>query len=122
MAAPAIPYSATFTYGSFSGYVTGLAVDMPRAEIVNMTPQNAAVGAMVMVPTGAVTGGKITVDFWHDGVVNVRNLIGTYGTLTFSSAAYSVSQSVVCEHATMEARTGQIVSGTLSFVFTDFTG
>lgn len=122
MAAPAIPYSATFTYSGFSGYVTGLSVDMPKAEIVNMTPQGAAAGAQVLVPTGAVTGGSVVVDFWHDGVVNVRNLIGTYGTLTFTSTAYSVSINVVCEHATVEARTGQIVSGTLRFVFTDFTG
>lgn len=122
MAKPAIPYSATFTYGSFAGYVTGLQVELPTAETINMTGQNDPVGTFKLVPTGEKKGGGITVDFMHNGTYDVASLIGTYGTLTFSSSAYSVSKNVICETASMEARTGEVVRGTLKFLLTDYTG
>jgi hypothetical protein len=122
MAKPSIPYSATFSYGSFSGYVTGLQVEHPTAETVNMTGRSDAVGTFRLVPTGEKKGGSITVDFMHNGTFDVAALIGTYGSLTFSSTAYSVSKSVICETASMEARTGEVVRGTLKFLMTDYTG
>jgi hypothetical protein len=122
MAKPSIPYSATFSYGSFSGYVTGLQVEHPTAETVNMTGTNDPVGTFRLVPTGEKRGGSITVDFMHNGTFDVATLIGTYGSLTFSSTAYSVSKSVICETASMEARTGEVVRGTLKFLLTDYTG
>lgn len=122
MAKPAIPYSATFTYGTFSGYVTGLQVEHPTAETVNMTGTNDPVGTFRLVPTGEKKGGSISVDFMHNGTYDVATLIGTYGSLTFSSTAYSVSKNVICETASMEARTGEVVRGTLKFLLTDYTG
>lgn len=122
MAKPSIPYSATFSYGSFSGYVTGLQVEHPTAETVNMTGTSDPVGTFRLVPTGEKRGGSITVDFMHNGTFDVATLIGTYGSLTFSSTAYSVSKSVICETASMEARTGEVVRGTLKFLMTDYTG
>ena len=122
MANPSIPYSATFSYGSFSGYVTGLQVEHPTAETVNMTGTNDPVGTFKLVPTGEKKGGSITVDFMHNGTFDVATLIGTYGSLAFSSTAYSVSKSVICETASMEARTGEVVRGTLKFLLTDYTG
>lgn len=122
MAKPSIPYSATFTYGTFSGYVTGLQVEHPTAETVNMTGANDPVGTFRLVPTGEKKGGSVTVDFMHNGTYDVASLIGTYGSLTFSSTAYSVSKNVICETASMEARTGEVVRGTLKFLLTDYTG
>jgi hypothetical protein len=122
MAKPSLPYSATFTYSGFSGYVTGISVEEPTAEIVDMTGMNHPVGTQMKVPTGEKKGGGITVDFLHNGTLNPASLIGTYGTLTFSSTAYSVSRSVAVETASMEARVGEIVKGTIKFVLTDYTG
>lgn len=122
MAKPAVPYSATFTFGTFSGYVTGLQVEHPTAETIDMTGANDPIGSFVLVPTGAKRGGSITVDFMHNGTYDVASLIGTYGTLSFSSTAYSVSKSVICETASMEARVAEVVRGTLKFLLTDYTG
>lgn len=122
MALPSLPYSATFTYSGFSGYVTGIAVEEPSAEIVDMTGINHPVGTLLRVPTGEKKGGAITLDFLHNGTLNPATLIGTHGTLTFSSSAYSVSRSVIVETASMEARVGEIVRGTIKFVLTDYTG
>lgn len=122
MALPAIPYSATFTYGAFAGYVTGLQVEHPTAETINMTGVNDPAGTFRLVPTGEKSGGSISVDFMHNGTFDIASLVGTYGTLSFSSSAYSVSKSVICETVSMEARTGEVVRGTLKFLMTDYTG
>lgn len=115
-----------FTYAASSGIsvtakVTGLSVETPQSVLADMTPINAAARTMLLIPTGERSGGSITVDYIHaDGGIDPQALAGSYGTLSFSSAGYSVSRAVVLESAETLARTGDIVRGTLKFRMTDY--
>lgn len=117
-----------FTYASSSGgsvtaTVTGLSVETPQAALVDMTPGNAPLDTVLLVPTGEWSGGAISVDYIHRaGGADPQSLVRSYGTLSFSSAGYSVSRDVVLESAETQARVGDIVRGTLKFRMTSYTG
>lgn len=123
---------ATFTYTgtrpfggsvSFSGRVVGISVETPQAEIVDMTAWNDDVSVSRQVPTGAWTGGSITVDYLKAaGGGDPQLVVRSYGQLLFSSANHSVAKNVVLESATEEARVGELVRGNLKFRLTDYTG
>lgn len=120
---PAIPFNATFSFKGLSAQVTGLSVETPTAEIVDMTGVNDATGYSIQVPTGDIRGGSITVDFLNQaGGSDPQSLVGQYGLLVFTSSAYSVSRQVILESANIDARTGQLVSGQLKFRMTDYYG
>jgi len=111
---------ATFTYSGFSGKVTGISVETPTAVIADMTSKNEPKGYMVMVPTGDWAGGTITVDFIGQG--DPQGFVKTTGLLNFSSASLNISRRVVCQAASISAKAGEIVSGSLKFLITDYTG
>ncbi len=111
---------ATFTYSGFSGKVTGISVETPTAVIADMTAVGNPSGYMVMVPTGDWAGGTITVDFIAAG--DPQSLVKTTGIVTFASAALTISRRVVCQAASISAKAGEIVSGSLKFLITDYTG
>lgn len=113
---PGIPYSATFSFSGFSGYVTGISVEAQQPEIVDMTGGSDPLGANVMVPTGDYRPGTITVDFLMESVPNT----GTTGQLLFTSTAYAIVRNVVLESVQVEARVGEFVRGTMKFVMTDY--
>ena len=117
---PGVPYNATFSFAGAIGNIIGIHVETPQAEIVDMTSFTHGVGTMLMVPTGAVAGGTVTVDYMADALLPVN--IGTVAPLTFSSSAINLSLRGILESATVEARTGEIVRGTLKFRLTDYTG
>lgn len=117
-----VPYSATFSFAGISATVVGLSVETPTAEVVDMTPHNAPAGQNVLVPTGHWTGGSISVDFLYTGSVDPQTLVRRSGQLIFRSTAYSVTRQVVLESASVEARVGEVVRGTLRFLMTDYTG
>lgn len=114
---------ATFTFCGVKATVTRVSVETPTAEIVDMTPSSWPTGQPpVLVPTGALTGGSIDVDFIASpGGVNPESIIGKVGTAQFSSPSLAVSQRAVCESASREAAVGDIVRGSMTLRFTGYT-
>lgn len=111
---------ATFTYSGFTGKVTGLSVETPTATVADMTDKHDPNGYMVMVPTGDWTGGTVTVDFIGYG--DPQGLVKTTGLLVFSSQSFGIARRVICQAASVGSRAGEIVSGSLKFLITDYTG
>jgi hypothetical protein len=119
--AGATAHGATFSFLGFSGKLTGISVEMPTAEVANMTSVAAGRGLMVMVPTGESSGGTITVDFLAFSA-DPQTFVKMVGNLSFSSGGYSVSRRVICESASVTAQAGEIVRGSLKFLMTDYQG
>jgi hypothetical protein len=117
----AVPHSATFTFNGIAATVTGVQVETPVAEIVDMTGLGDASGYTVQVATGDIRGGSVTVDFLYGGNTDPQALIGTNGILVFTSSAYSVSRRAILESASVTAQTADVVRGQLKFRMTDST-
>lgn len=121
-------HGGTFTFtasqaGAISAIVTRLSVETPTAEVVDMTPITATASQVVLVPTGAWTGGQVAVDYIHAaGGFDPQSLVRQHGSLSFSSGNYSVTRNAILESATTEASVGDIVKGSLRFRITDYTG
>ena len=121
---------ATFTFiataggAKFSGGVTKVSVDTPQAEITDVTGLYDTTNSMVKVPTGATTGGSITVEFiiLNSPSMNFDTMIGKTGTLLFNTIGYSLSKNVIVESASSGASVGDIFRGTMRFVPTDWYG
>jgi hypothetical protein len=114
-----VPYNATFTFAGIAAIVTGVQVETPSAEIVDMTGVNDPLGHTVQVATGDIRGGTVAVDFIYSGSVDPQSLIGTSGQLVFMSSAYSVARRVILESASVSAQTADVVRGQLNFRMTD---
>jgi hypothetical protein len=117
----------TFTFTAAGANITadviGLSVETPQAEVVDMTAIDDAASMVVAVPTGAWTGGSISVEYLHRaGGSDAQDIVRKVGVLTFSSAGYSVSRRAILESATTDASVGALVRGTLRFRLTDYTG
>ena len=112
--AGATAQGATFSFLSFSGKLLGISVEMPTAEVTNMTAAEDGLGYTFMVPTGEWAGGTITVDFLTFSA-DPQTFVKKVGNLTFTSAGYTVSRRVVCESASVSAQSGELVRGSLSF-------
>lgn len=120
-----------FVQVSFVGSVVGLSVQSPQAEVADMTGVGVGgvfrgthdpVGHAVLVPTGSWTGGSVTVDYLKKpGGGDPQSLVRSYGSLSFASPSHNVTKTVVCESASEEARTGELVKGSITFRLTDFT-
>jgi hypothetical protein len=119
--AGATAHGATFSFLTFSGRLTGISVEMPTAEVTNMTAATDGLGYTFMVPTGEQTGGTITVDFL---TINADpwSFVKKVGDLKFTSAGYSISRRVICESASVSAQAGELVRGSLKFLMTDYRG
>lgn len=114
---------ATFTFNGAVAIITGLSINTPKAEIVDMTGINDPAQATVMVPTGANGPGSVTVDYVHAaGGIDPQAVIGVRGPLVFGSPGYSVTRNVILESASTEVRSGDVVRGSLNFVMTDYYG
>lgn len=115
---------ATFTFRGVQAIVTGISVETPAAEVVDMASAADPVGAIVMVPTGEWSGGTVSVDYIHAGPLQTdpQAVVRQVGQLRFASPGYTVSRNAILESATTEARTGDIVRGTLRFRMTDYYG
>jgi len=111
---------ATFSFGGFAGKVTGVSVESPTAEVVDMSGIQHSASQIVMVPTGSWSGGTVTVDFVGYG--DPTSLVRRVGPLTFASDGLSLSRQVICQSASVQARAGEIVSGSLRFMVTDYLG
>lgn len=95
-------HGGTFTFSSFSGKLTGISIEMPTAEVTNMTAAGDSLGYTFMVPTGEQSGGTINVDFLTFNA-DPWTFVKKVDTLTFSSDGYTVSRRVVCESASVSA-------------------
>jgi hypothetical protein len=115
-------HGGTFTFQGFVGAITGISVQTPEAEIVDMTDATAAIGLVMRVPTGELTGGSVSVDYIKTSNTDPQTLVKQVGQLTFSSAGFSVTRRAILQSASMEARVGAAVTGTLNFVVTDYQG
>jgi hypothetical protein len=113
---------ATFTFSGFAGKVTGISVKASTAELADMSDKYTARGFKLMVPTGDITPGGVTVDFLAIGSFDPQSLVKNTGMLTFSSQNFSISRRVVCVSASIGAQVGELVRGTMEFMATDFTG
>jgi hypothetical protein len=112
---------ASFTFRGVAATVTSISVETPIAEIVNMTSARDPANYLVLVPTGAWSGGSITVDYIHrSGGTDPQTLVGYVGSLQFSSSGYSVTRNAILESATHGAQVGDLVKGTLKFRMTDY--
>ena len=113
---------ATFTFKGVQAVVSGISVETPAAEVVDMASAADPVGTIGMVPTGEWSGGTISVDYIHAGPLQTdpQLLVRQVGQLAFASPGYSVVRNAILESATTEARTGDIVRGTLRFRITDY--
>jgi hypothetical protein len=119
--AGATAHGATFSFLTFRGTLTGISVEMPTAEVTNMTDASDGLGYTFMVPTGEWAGGTITVDFLTT-TADPQTLVRKVGNLSFSSAGYTVSRRVICESASISAQAGELVRGSLKFLMTDYRG
>jgi len=117
----AVARNARFSFAGFSGSVTGISVETPSAEIVNMSSASDAAGAQVLVPTKGIAGGSITVGFLSSSS-DPQGLVGVRGRLSFSSSGYSVSRNVILESATVDVRLDEVIRGSLKFQMTDYYG
>jgi hypothetical protein len=118
---------ATFTFagslGSFRAAVVGLNVETPVAEIVDMTSPTDPSGYAVRVPTGEWSGGRISLDFIATTATgDIQSLVRGVGPLTFSSPNWSVTRRCILESANTEARVGELVRGSVTFIPTDYSG
>jgi hypothetical protein len=116
----AVVSNAKFTFSSFSGSVTGLSVETPSAVLADMSSTSTGGKSQLIVPTGELSGGSITVGFMSSK--DPQSLVGTRAVLTFSSNAYSVSRNVILESAAVDVRLGETVRGALRFRVTDYYG
>ena len=118
---------ATFTFagslGNFQGAVVGLSVETPAAEVVDMTSPSDPAGYSVRVPTGEWSGGRISLDFIATAATgDIQGIVRGIGPLTFSSPKYSVTRRCILESANTEARVGELVRGSATFIPTDYQG
>lgn len=114
---------STTTGDSLSAAITNISVETPQAEVVDMTPYDAAADTIQLVPTGMWTGGSISVDYIHQaGGFDPQTVVRRNGSLSFSSSGYSVTRNAILESATTQAGVNDVVRGTLKFRLTDYTG
>ena len=116
-----VPYSAICTFNGLSLKVVSLSVETPQAEVVDMTSATDGPSQITLVPTGAWTGGSITVEYLYEGR-NPQLDVRSVGNLVFTSSAYSVSRRAILVSATVDSRVGEVVRGTLRFQLTDYSG
>lgn len=118
---------ATFTFvgslGEFKGAVTGINVETPVAEVVDMTSPTDPAGYSIRVPTGEWSGGRISLDFIATTATgDIQGIVRGIGPLTFSSPKFSVTRRCILESANTEARVGELVRGSATFIPTDYEG
>jgi hypothetical protein len=112
----------TFTFDGVSATIVALSVDSAVAEVVDMTSSVHSVNHIHMVPTGAWSGGSISVDYLHGGSFDATSTIGQVKQLSFSCARYSVAKWAVHESSSTQLKVGDLVRGTMKFRLTDFQG
>jgi hypothetical protein len=113
---------ATFTFRGFSGAITGIQVEYPKAEITDMTSVSHGLGYVVLVPTNDWSAGSFSVDYIRTPETgDPQDHVRKVSQLTMASSGFTISKRVVCESASNEVRVGELVRGNLKFTITDYT-
>ena len=116
-----IPRNATCTFNGATMKVVSLSVESPQAEVVDMTSATDGASTIKLVPTGAWTGGSITVEYIYESG-DPQTVVKTVGSLSFTSQEYTVTRRAILVSATVDSRVGEVVRGTLRFQLTDYQG
>ena len=116
----AVVSNASFSFSTFTGDVTDLAVETPSAVLANMSGIGSGSAAQLLVWTGELAGGTITVGFMSS--MDPQPFVGVRGPVTFTSEGYSVSRNVILESASVDVRVGEPSRGSLKFRITDYYG
>ena len=118
---PTTAQGGTFSFKGVVADIVSLSVETPTAEVVDMTAWDTAAQYTHLVPTGAWSGGTVSVEYlYRKGGKDPQTVVRQVGPLVFSSAGYSVSRQAILEQATVEASAGDLVRGTLRFRVTDY--
>ena len=116
-----IAHGATFSFNGIVAKVTGMSVESPVAEVTDMTSVYDSAGSNVIVPTGAWSGGSVSVDYIADaGGIDMQTVVRQVGQLSFGSSGLNVSRQVILESASVDVRTAELVRGSLKFRMTDY--
>lgn len=114
-------HGATFSFRNFYASVVGVSVETPTAEIADMSGMQDNASQIVLVPTGAWSGGGVSVDYLRDpATIDPIKLIRAVDWLSFSSFGFSFRRRCILESASEEAKAGELVRGTLRFRTTDY--
>ena len=111
---------ASFSFGGQAWSIVGLSIETPTSEVVDMTGITDGRGTSLMVPTGELTGGSVTVDFY--GAVDPQGFVGTRDNLNLYSDKFQARRNAILEKANLDLKTGEAVRGTLTFRLTDYYG
>lgn len=111
---------AVFSFIGFTGSVTGLSIESPVAEIADMTGIGDASTTMRMQPTGAWSGGGVSVDFIAARGASPEQLVRQRGPLIFSSPNFSYAVYVILESVSLAVQSGDVIRGTMKFKRTDY--
>lgn len=113
--------NSTFSFKGTAYTVTSVSVEAPTPEVVNVTAKDAAVGAVVLVPTGAFASpGSIAVDCL--GASDPNGLVGQIGEAKFVAKGLTVTKTAVCNSASVDARTGDLLRVRFTLTVTDYSG
>jgi hypothetical protein len=122
-----IAHGATFSFNGIVAKVTGMSVESPSAEVTDMTSVYEPANQRVLVPTGAFSGGSISVDYISDANgIDMQTVVGQVGELLFESRnalgsiIMTVQRQVILESASVDVRTAELVRGSLKFLMTDY--
>ena len=116
------PQGASFSFsadvgGGFSGLaLTDISVTSPEAEIIDFTPAQSL--HRVYISTMDNTGGSLSVSYNRSvGSVFLDGFVGYSGYANFSSPKWSFSLPVIVSNVSESATVGDIVKGTIQFVY-----
>lgn len=116
----ALAQNSTFSFKGTAYTVTSVSVEAPTPEVVNMTAIDDGVSQMVMVPTGALTApGQISVECL--GFSDPAALVGELGSAVFTTPQGTITRNAVCNSASVDARTGDVLRVRFTLTPTDYT-
>lgn len=109
---------------SFAGVAftaVSVRVESPTAELADMTGTSSNLGTMAMMPTGGVTSpGSVTVEVLSP--LYPGSLVKRVGPLAFGGPGIGLSINCVCTSVSVEAKVGDLIRSTLTFVPSDYYG
>tara|TARA_Y100000401_G_scaffold38584_1_gene29119 strand:+ start:2685 stop:3062 length:378 start_codon:yes stop_codon:yes gene_type:complete len=122
MSFPVTLHGASFSFRGFDALISGVSVETPKAEIINTTSVYDNVGVRQDLPTGEqAQPGTITVDYIAKSTsADPQNLVHAQSQLNIVGSNYSITRNVILESASVDARTGNSIRGSLKFRMTDF--
>lgn len=108
-----------FVFAGQTYTATSVSITAPTPEVVNMTSLTDPIRAQMLVPTGDYTSpGRIEVECF--GFSDPKNMIGMIGTALLTTRAGTISRTVVCDSADVNAQVGALLRLRFSLTPTDY--